>query len=208
MEPESKPVPETRAPVRSLTTRFEARGFDLTLLLFLLGYPLSYLFTHFTIVLAVSFAEDPIIAQFVVGAFCVFLFFLVHICFDALLYSCFGNTPGKALLSLSVQKNSGEPLSPAEYLQRNLWVWGLGFGYGLPVLWFVAPCLSGRAIQKTGTTRWDTEWGCQVVGVGTRPRASRVVMLFVLYALLMSIAQTEIREAGRSHFATGQTTTG
>jgi len=52
---------------------------------------------------------------------------------DTALYALFGNTPGKALFGVQIS-HAGRRLSAGRYALRNLCLWVLGLGMGLPVL--------------------------------------------------------------------------
>lgn len=52
---------------------------------------------------------------------------------DSVLYAVFGNTPGKALFGVRVSYK-GRRLSARGYALRNLGLWVLGMGMGIPVL--------------------------------------------------------------------------
>jgi len=89
--------------------------------------------------------ETPL-AALLMGSFLFFLypelgdelFYLmclpVALFFDAVVYTIYGNTPGKALLRVKVvNKLDGSPLIFSQYLGRNLKLWIAGLAFGLPL---------------------------------------------------------------------------
>ncbi|MFM0378441.1 RDD family protein [Paraburkholderia strydomiana] len=82
---------------------------------------------------------------------------------DAASYWMFGDTPGKALLRITVLDRNGVRLTPRAYARRSVGVWGAGCGYGLPLWNFIALAISSRRLTKTGYTNYDAEWGDVVV---------------------------------------------
>ncbi|MFP3561070.1 RDD family protein, partial [Paraburkholderia sp. SIMBA_049] len=67
-------------------------------------------------------------------------FATLPLCFlvDTVVYQCLGNTPGKTLLGISVRTLTGERLSPRQYLQRNLGLWGPAYAFGIPLVSLIA----------------------------------------------------------------------
>jgi RDD family len=132
----------------------------------------------------------------VVGAFLLILMLHLCICVDALVYRWFGNTPGKALLGLSVRKQTGEQLSPSQYLHRNLAMSGPGFAFGIPLASVAAMFLSGVALMRAGATRWDRQGGYEAVG--GRPRAWQFPAFIVLASAMLTIWRLDSQEEARA----------
>ncbi|WP_187628660.1 RDD family protein [Paraburkholderia sp. UCT31] len=191
-----KSAVETEATNPSAMTRFYARMFDLTLWSFLVGYPLAYVLGLCVPVFAAAVDSQLVATVLIVTAVFVLVSLPVNLCFDALVYRWFGNTPGKALLSLSVRTTADERLSPAQYMKRNFAMWAPGFGFGLPLVSMVALGASGHSLKQTGATRWDREGGYRVVG--TRRQAWRVGVFIVLGLLMTVISRMEGQEAAKS----------
>lgn len=119
---------------------------------------------------------------------------------DALIYRVVGNTPGKALVGLTVGTLGGRPLSLGQYLERNFSMWARGFAFGLPLInLFTMAHQSGR-LGKGLQASYDESTGFRV-----RAKASGLVRkltfgtafvsLFVVMAVLNGIEQQDQREA-------------
>lgn len=74
---------------------------------------------------------------------------------DALVYGVFSNTPGKALLGLSVTDGKGERLRIGQYLDRNLRVWAAGWGLGIPIVSLFALLRQAQHVKNSGTASYD-----------------------------------------------------
>jgi hypothetical protein len=159
-----------------------ARWFDLMLWSTIIGYPLGYALAEVLPKIVPPSPEQP----FTWFAFASFIFLMVSlpICLllDALAYRWFGNTPGKALLGLSVRTRTDSALSAEQYLARNVAMWGPGLGFGLPGIQLIALFLSERALKKQGETRWDGKWG---YSVSRAPRQVWRVGAFCVLAIVM-----------------------
>jgi uncharacterized RDD family membrane protein YckC len=190
---EPKATLDVRAANASAIDRYLARTFDLTLWSLVLGYPLAYLMG-----LCAPGSSAAVVAPTVATVFILITVFLVVLLpfvlwFDALVYRWFRNTPGKALLGLSVRTRTNERLSPAQYLNRNLAMWVPGLGLGLPPISMMAVGASGLSLTRTGATRWDAYWGYSVAG--TRKQVWRVSAFIVLGLLMLTISRVEAQNS-------------
>jgi hypothetical protein len=115
---------------------------------------------------------------------------------DGLVYSWFGNTPGKALLGLSVVDSTGKRLSPAEYRERNFRLWAPGLGFGFLPLSLIAQSISYRKYKQDGYTAWDLEKG-YVVRRG-RMQAWKIVIFIAVMTGWQMIARVQTQELMRA----------
>jgi len=74
---------------------------------------------------------------------------------EAFYSTAFGNTPGKALLGISVATIAGRKLSYVEYLIRNFRVAWAGLGAFFPVFAFIMMIYQFRMLLKLGSTTYD-----------------------------------------------------
>lgn len=74
---------------------------------------------------------------------------------DSAIYAIFGNTPGKALLGLSVTDIRGNSLSRVAYLLRNLHVWVFGMWFGLPLISLIGMAHQGIRVDKGKPATYD-----------------------------------------------------
>ncbi|NBQ67609.1 MAG: tetratricopeptide repeat protein [Nitrosomonadaceae bacterium] len=114
-------------PLATRWPRFLARIFDVwweTLLItIIMVNVLSYYFTSFD-----DWINRPG-ASLSIGI----LSLPIALVLDALLYRIFGNTPGKALLGLKVERLNGKSLSLTQYSDRNFSLWSSGLAFGFPL---------------------------------------------------------------------------
>jgi uncharacterized RDD family membrane protein YckC len=137
--------------------RWWARDFDLTLWLQLLSVVWSI-----TAVLAGWNTDSATVSSVIVLAAEYIILVPAALFIDSFIYARFGNTPGKALLGLTVEGPSGEKLSATEYRVRNFKLWGPGLGFGFLPLALIAQFLSYRKLKNEGYTAWDKTKGYAV----------------------------------------------
>lgn len=75
---------------------------------------------------------------------------------EAALFAAFGNTPGKALLRITVGTLDGQHLTGAQYLRRQLGVFWYGFAMGLPGIYLIAMASQGLRLRNGDPTAYDT----------------------------------------------------
>jgi len=186
----------TKIAAPSGITRFYVRSFDLFLWSCLVSYPLGLLIAAFVPAFGPTIAGHRFTAVIALFVLFTFLSLPLSLCLDALVYRICGNTPGKALLGITVHTRTGELLSPSQYLNRNYSLWARGFAFGLPVLSFVALCVSGVTLSKKGATSWDSYWGYEVIR--TRQKAWRMATFIVLVSMMFIISRLGSQELGNS----------
>jgi len=144
-------------PLAGAMRRAFSRFFDLwwecmlVFLLFAKLFPLLNLSAWWQAILLTKFAT----------AFCLPLVMLI----DSAVFAAAGNTPGKALLRLSVRKQDGAALQPVDYLRRNLSFWLNGMALGIPFISMVTMLWQLGRIAMLRPTGYDLAPGYQVVGV-------------------------------------------
>ena len=108
-------------------------GWALTILSMLVGYPIFFLGSPILVAVLI-FVWTFLEAGFVSGC---------------------ATTPGKAILGVHIEKESGRKLSYGEGLSRSLSVWLLGMGAGLPIVYLVTWIVACVKLSNNGTTTWD-----------------------------------------------------
>lgn len=76
---------------------------------------------------------------------------------EAGIFACFGTTPGKALLGVTVMTLDGQRLTAGQYLQRQIGVFCFGFAMGLPLLSLIAMAAQGLNLQHGESTPYDED---------------------------------------------------
>ena len=105
---------------------------------------------------------------------------------EACLLALFGTTPGKFLFHLRVENHLGARPGFFTALGRTVLVFCLGMGIKLPVLEWLAGCLSLLRLQNRGITLWD-EWMCTAVKQKT-VSWMRVVGILVTFLAIAGLA--------------------
>jgi uncharacterized RDD family membrane protein YckC len=143
-------------PLATRWQRFFARifdvGWEMLLVPFILTFILGCYFAGF-----VKWINSPGASQ-LFGLFCL----PIALIMDASLYRLIGNTPGKALLGLKVGMLDGKPLSFAQYLGRNFFVWVSGLAFGLIIIPFFTMARQGGRLGKGQQASYDESTGYRV----------------------------------------------
>ena len=74
---------------------------------------------------------------------------------EAALLCAFGTTPGKRLLGITIETETGERPSYGQALSRSFLVWIVGQAIGIPVASFVAHIIGYNQLTSEGETTWD-----------------------------------------------------
>lgn len=177
-------------PVAGAGRRFFARIFDLWWESLLLGWCSGYLLGQVSPGF-ITWIGKPGSSELFALLLLPFAFLL-----DAIVFAVFRNTPGKALLRLSVTDGAGERLSFARYIGRNAAVWGRGLAFGIPIVNLVAMYRQSSRLSKTGQAAYDADTG---VFVRAAPAGFLRTSAFVLlaFALLIGIGVMNVRERER-----------
>lgn len=187
-------------PMASAWPRFFARSFDLwwesLIVAFALSAVLSYYFLGFG-----NWINKP-------GSDQLFGILCIPICLflDALFYACFKNTPGKALLGLTVSTFDGSRLSFSRYLKRDFSMWISGLGGGIPIVTLVTMVKQSRRLGKNQPASYDETTGYRVRAnqIGFFRKAGFAVAFFALFAVLVglqAINRTEERKRALDEIA-------
>lgn len=84
-----------------------------------------------------------------------FGFLALVLLIEAGVFACFGNSPGKALLGITVTTLDGKHPTAAQYLRRQLGVFHYGFAMGLPVISLMAMAAQGLNLRNGEPTAYD-----------------------------------------------------
>ncbi|MCH8685679.1 RDD family protein [Pedomonas mirosovicensis] len=139
--------------------RFWARSFDI------------YLFTVAGVFLVAqtpqAWLEHEIFTTLVGQIITDLLFLPIALFLDAIVYACFGTTPGKALAGLKLLTTHGDRLTLSQVIRRNLQIYIFGLGLGLPIIMLY--CLWQRYSELSGWqfTRYDTALDTRVWSTGS-----------------------------------------
>lgn len=162
--------------------RFFARIFDLWWEMPIFGTLLSIFFSSF------SDNFSQLYEHTYASIFLSIIFLPVILILDALIYHVFGNTPGKKLLGLKVNKLNGESLSLTEYINRNYLLWKSGLAFGVPILNFFTMQIQANRIKNGLEASYDEEKGFRVLAqpIGFIKKTS-FVFLFILLFFIQSL---------------------
>lgn len=105
---------------------------------------------------------------------------------DVLIRKLFGNTPGKALLGISVIDARGLELDNRQYLGRNFNLWLRGLGLGIPLVSLITMIVQYNRLSSGGRASYD-ELGRSHV-VCEAPGPGRKVVFGALFAVLLLVA--------------------
>lgn len=121
--------------------------------------------------------------------------YAMWIVIESLLLITFGNTPGKALLSLRIVTEDDSKMDFQRALRRSLSVWWRGFGIGFVPMQIFCGVLSYAGLKTLGTTAWD-------VGAGTRVRHAPLSMprLFLFVLIFISLGHLLYATVGEPPF--------
>lgn len=147
--PEIPRITPLENPKASPARRLFARTFDVWIislpLVFFTSMALSLLFPAYQ-----ALIEKPGFPQ-LFAILCLPLTLIV----DSVVFKAFRNTPGKALLGLTVVNANGTGLSFKQHILRNLDVWISGFALGIPLLSQGVFILQYSKLKKGQPTTYD-----------------------------------------------------
>jgi uncharacterized RDD family membrane protein YckC len=144
------PVPLADAGAPELATRwprYVARSFDLMVEAVIIGLLIGALFPS-AIASGSALSNELLLGILVLPPAMVL---------DAVIYTCCGNTPGKALAGLKVFTPQGDKVPFLRYLRRNLHLWLTGLALGLPLINILT---LWRSFQRDGLGEfqpWDID---------------------------------------------------
>jgi len=118
---------------------------------------------------------------------------LAWVFLEAVLLALFGTTPGKAMLSVSVQTPAGAKPGFFKALSRSLKVWIHGQGLWLPIISFVTHVGSYAKLKSDGRTTWDEDCSLRVIhGPWTARRILTGLVAAPLYVAILVVTTTAI----------------
>ncbi|HIF58737.1 MAG TPA: RDD family protein, partial [Rhodospirillales bacterium] len=142
-------------PLANRWTRYFARIFDIYWQVGVISIVASYMLSTYSAGF-VEWINGPVDILF--GIMCL-PFALV---LDAFIYKVIGNTPGKAILGLSVATLKGKPLGLGQYLGRNLLLWVSGLAFGIPLINLITFVNQSIRLGKGKQTSYDELTGYRV----------------------------------------------
>lgn len=107
------------------------------------------------------------------------LFFVA--CFEGLLVSIFGSSPGKSLAGISLRTAASTKLTIGKSLARSLQAFAQGQGCGIPIIGFFTHLAAYDAVKKQGVAGWD-----KTSGVDYRSKPIGVLRWMLLVALAIT----------------------
>jgi uncharacterized RDD family membrane protein YckC len=105
---------------------------------------------------------------------------LAGLFFEVIFCSALGNTPGKWLSGLKLEKLEGGMISFKTFLDRNTKIWLSGYGLGIPILNLVRLNLAYKRVLKGELTTWDKSLGTRVWSVNSNSTRTTIVAVLVL----------------------------
>jgi hypothetical protein len=114
---------------------------------------------------------------------------IAYLVAEAFMLAAFGTTPGKALLGIHVEGESGCRPRFGQALSRSIQVWIFGEGLGIPVLSWMTRLIWLVLLSSTGQTIWDRNTYCRVRHQPCHfVRIASVVTMFCLIPALLFAA--------------------
>ncbi|WP_419954218.1 RDD family protein [Neobacillus niacini] len=129
--------------------RYLARFFDLSLFSITFILSVSILFPAFI-------EETSNLYIFIVSL-------ILWIIVEPVIISIFGNTFGRAFLSIKIKSVNGEKLNFKTVFKRSFFVNILGMGFGIPIVNFICFFFSYRDLKGHGMSTWDYKIGTVIL---------------------------------------------
>ena len=82
---------------------------------------------------------------------------------DSIIHKLFGNTPGKALLGIFILDSNAKRLSGFAHFGRNLYVWGIGMAFFIPLIALLTMGYQGFRISKGKRSTYDEKLNYRVL---------------------------------------------
>jgi uncharacterized RDD family membrane protein YckC len=191
-------------PLAGAWRRFFARIIDLYALMFPVafgaGFVLIYFFPEF------QFWLQRPGSEYAFG----WLLIPVIMLSEAAIYAIFKNTLGKALLGLKVTTVGGTPLTPKQYLHRQIAVYFSGLGTGFPLVSLVTMVRQSRHIGRTQHSSYDIgKHNVKAVPLAFWRVGIAVLilgLLFVANAMLSALDREDKRKLSQSFSWTNEVT--
>ena len=102
---------------------------------------------------------------------------------QAMLIGLSGTTIGKWIFGVRITRRDGRAIGLRAALARELSVYGLGLGGGVPVLAFIPILIAYQVLTRTGSTPWDRDkdWVVTQRAPGEGQEAMFIIGLMVLF---------------------------
>jgi uncharacterized RDD family membrane protein YckC len=130
--------------------RFFARIIDLWGLSLPVTYIVAFVLAKFSLSFGLWIQRPG--SEYLFGWFLLPLILLI----EAGVFAMFGNTFGKFLLGIRVMQPDGEPISPRQYLRRQLGLYWYGLGTGFPLVPLFTMSRQYWRMRKGHPARYDT----------------------------------------------------
>lgn len=108
---------------------------------------------------------------------------------ESIFLSSIGTTPGKWLLKIKVEHQSGS-VSFDDALRRSFKVWWRGMGIGFPIAMLITNLVAFKNLKKNAETTWDADSGFTVTHENIGVVRGGVAVLIILTILLFVSAAT------------------
>lgn len=126
--------------------RYFARSFDLFLEGFLIVFCVAFFFEDF-----ITWCTEDRVRNAIFGL----ILNQIALILDGLIQGVFGNTPGKALLGITLKHTSGRPLTVSETLHRNFSLLSKGFAYFTPIFSLITLVYQYRRLRSGKPASYD-----------------------------------------------------
>jgi uncharacterized RDD family membrane protein YckC len=114
---------------------------------------------------------------------------------DAVVYSVFGNTPGKWLAGIRVMRFDKSSVPFATYLRRNFGVYWSGLGANVPLVTLITLLSAHDKASRGEAQSWDEAAGTRAYKVA--PRGEHAILASVIY--LLDLAWVVAMQISRLH---------
>jgi len=189
-------------PAAGIFLRFLARTLDCALAALLVLLALAMIGAVLGMVSGAAHVALPALGVGIV-AVAGMLFLPAVLLVDGFIYGIFGNTAGKALLGVHVLTEVGERPEFSVYLGRNLHMWLLAFGLGLPIVNLLTMIFQAVTAAGGNAASYDSGAARQVV---KRPTGifAKLVFSFLFCAIVAIPIGFSIEQGFARHRAARQ----
>ena len=105
---------------------------------------------------------------------------------QAAMISLTGGSPGKWLCGVRVRNHDGTRLGFGAALYREVKVWLIGFGAGLPLISLFALIQAHNAVKDSGTAHWDDDNDTVVACLPAKGGRRILIALAIVVAVLIA----------------------
>lgn len=176
--------------------RFWSRLLDLSIWITVVGSTAGLLFTDFVML--------PAFQGSGVGLFGVVLLPFA-LALDALTLALVGNTPGRALVGLRVERLDGERVTIMQALSRNAQIWIFGMAFGIPIIALFTYNNNSSKLNSGKQTSWDEAIGTRVYNISNSMVRTVAAAVLVITATIADRAYSVIEDNQRRALANAST---